>query len=51
MIFTKYITHKDYHWKMYDDPNTKYRRHADRVKEWIKETNILDIGCGDIPLI
>jgi SAM-dependent methyltransferase len=45
--FTKYSQKGDYHWKMYDDPNTKYRRHADRVKEWIKEKSVLDIGCGD----
>ena len=45
--FTKYKKQGAYHWKMYEDPNTKYRRHADRVKEWIKETNVLDIGCGD----
>lgn len=32
---------------MYDDKNTKYSRHADRVKDWIKEKNILDIGAGD----
>ena len=36
-----------YHWKMYDDPNTKYRRHADRVNDWVKEKIVLDIGCGD----
>lgn len=47
MEFTKYKKQGAYHWKMYDDPNTKYRRHADRVKEWIKERIVLDIGCGD----
>lgn len=47
MEFLKYSQKGDYHWRMYLDPNTKYRRHADRVKEWIKETNVLDIGAGD----
>jgi 2-polyprenyl-3-methyl-5-hydroxy-6-metoxy-1,4-benzoquinol methylase len=47
MEFKKYKQKKDYHWRMYDDPNTKYRRHADRVKEWVKEKIVLDIGCGD----
>jgi ubiquinone/menaquinone biosynthesis C-methylase UbiE len=32
---------------MYDDPNTKYRRHADRVKDWVEEKTVLDVGCGD----
>jgi ubiquinone/menaquinone biosynthesis C-methylase UbiE len=45
--FTKYKQKGDYHWKMYSDSNTKYHRHADRVKEWIKEEYVLDIGCGD----
>ncbi|MCX6702772.1 MAG: class I SAM-dependent methyltransferase [Candidatus Wolfebacteria bacterium] len=46
MKFTKYHKFGAYHWKQYAD-NTKYTRHADRVKEWIKEKNILDIGAGD----
>lgn len=45
--FLKYSQQGAYHWAMYDDPNTKYHRHADRVKEWIKEKYVLDIGCGD----
>lgn len=45
--FTKYHKHGAYHWKQYEDKNTKYSRHADRVKEWIKEKNVLDIGAGD----
>jgi 2-polyprenyl-3-methyl-5-hydroxy-6-metoxy-1,4-benzoquinol methylase len=45
--FTKYKQKGDYHWKMYDDPNTKYHRHANRVKDWIKERSVLDMGCGD----
>lgn len=47
MEFTKYSKFGAYHWKQYEDKNTKYSRHADRVKEWIKEKSILDIGCGD----
>lgn len=36
-----------YHWKQYADVNNKYHAHADRVKEWVKEKNVLDIGSGD----
>lgn len=45
--FTKYSKMGAYHWQQYQDFNTKYHRHADRVKEWIKEESVLDIGCGD----
>lgn len=44
--FTKYETYGAYHWKQYAD-GTKYKAHADRVKEWVKEKNVLDIGAGD----
>jgi len=47
MKFTKYHKLGAYHWKQYNDKNTKYSRYADRVKEWIKEKNVLDIGAGD----
>lgn len=47
MEFSKYKKLGAYHWKMYEDKNTKYSRHADRVKEWVKEKNVLDIGAGD----
>ncbi len=47
MEFTKYRTNGAYHWKMYDDPNTKYHRHVNRLVEWIKEKPVLDVGCGD----
>ena len=46
MKFTKYHKFGAYHWKQYAD-NTKYTRHANRVKGWINEKNILDIGAGD----
>lgn len=46
MDFPKYRKFGAYHWKQYAD-NTKYRRHADRVVEWIEESFVLDIGAGD----
>lgn len=46
MKFTKYKQFGAYHWKQYAD-GTKYKAHADRVKEWVKEKNVLDIGAGD----
>ncbi len=46
MKFTKYEKYGPYHWDQYER-GTKYRRHADRVKEWVTETNALDIGAGD----
>lgn len=46
MKFTKYHKFGAYHWGQYDK-GTKYTRHADRVKEWVKEKNVLDIGAGD----
>lgn len=47
MKFNKYHKHGAYHWRKYDDKHTKYRRHADRVKAWIEEKNVLDMGAGD----
>ena len=47
MEFSKYKKLGAYHWAMYEDKNTKYSRHADRVKEWIKEKKVLDVGAGD----
>lgn len=44
--FTKYKEKGAYHWNDYKN-GTKYRAHADRVKEWVKEKNVLDIGAGD----
>ncbi len=46
MKFTKYHDKGAYHWAQYAK-NTKYRTHADRVKEWITEDLILDVGAGD----
>lgn len=47
MEFTKYHKSGAYHWKMYEDTNTKYHRHANRVVAWIKERPVLDVGAGD----
>lgn len=46
MYFSKYDKYGAYHWKQYDQ-NTKYTRHADRVKAWVEEDSVLDIGAGD----
>lgn len=46
MRFTKYEKYKDYHWKQYAEGG-KYTKHANRVKEWVKEKKVLDIGAGD----
>lgn len=45
-MFDKYKKYGAYHWKQYDD-GTKYKAHADRVKAWVTEERILDIGAGD----
>jgi len=46
MKFTKYHKFGAYHWWQYEH-DAKYKRHANRVKEWVKEKNTLDIGAGD----
>jgi ubiquinone/menaquinone biosynthesis C-methylase UbiE len=46
MYFPKYSQKGAYHWRDYER-GTKYRRHADRVVQWIEESFILDIGAGD----
>lgn len=46
MEFEKYKNWKDYHWREYER-DTIYKRHADKVKDWVKGKNILDIGAGD----
>ena len=46
MIFTKYRYKLDYHWKEFYR-GTKYKRHALRILNWVKEKAVLDIGCGD----
>lgn len=49
MKFTKYYRYGAYHWKWYKNPKTykRYKIHVDKVVEWIKEKNVLDVGCGD----
>lgn len=44
--FTKYEKYGAYHWKQYED-GTKYKAHADRIKEWVTEKDVLDVGAGD----
>jgi len=46
MHFTKYHKFGPYHWDQYKK-GTKYTRHADRVKEWVTEDHVLDVGAGD----
>lgn len=44
--FTKYQTKGDYHWRLYEKSRA-WRAHADFIKEWVKEKNVLDVGAGD----
>lgn len=44
--FTKYEKFGAYHWEQYRTLK-KYKDHADRVQQWIKEKSILDVGAGD----
>lgn len=44
--FNKYKKWGDYHWRYYDK-GTKYKYHADKIKDWVKEKKVLDIGAGD----
>lgn len=46
MEFSKYKKHRAYHWRQYVRGD-KYRRHADFIKSWVKEKNVLDVGAGD----
>lgn len=46
MRFTKYDKHGAYHWKQYKD-GTKYTRHVDKIVDWVKELDVLDVGAGD----
>jgi SAM-dependent methyltransferase len=45
-MFSKYEQFGAYHWKQYEGGG-KYKTHADRVKEWVTEKNVLDVGAGD----
>lgn len=46
MRFTKYEKYGAYHWKQYAEGG-KYTKHVDRIVEWVKEKEVLDIGAGD----
>ena len=46
MKFTKYEKRGDYHWRQYEQGHG-YKVHADKVKNWVKEKKILDVGAGD----
>ncbi|MBI3937132.1 MAG: class I SAM-dependent methyltransferase [Betaproteobacteria bacterium] len=44
--FDKYEQAGDYHWREYRH-NTPYAAHARRVRGWITERRVLDVGGGD----
>lgn len=44
--FDKYQKWGDYHWREFERLTT-YRRHVLYCMEWVKEKNVLDVGCGD----
>lgn len=46
MKFKWYQRHGAYHWVAYNKRRS-YRTHADYVKNWVKEKNVLDVGAGD----
>jgi 2-polyprenyl-3-methyl-5-hydroxy-6-metoxy-1,4-benzoquinol methylase len=46
MKFTKYDTKGAYHWRDYVR-GRKYRKHADYIRKWVTEKDILDVGAGD----
>lgn len=47
MEFLKYRLLGDYHWQEFINLDSIYRQHALKVAGWVKESNVLDIGCGD----
>lgn len=47
MKFTKYHTKGAYHWHRLTNTDGRYFRYVYLVKDWIKETNVLDVGAGD----
>jgi glycosyltransferase involved in cell wall biosynthesis len=44
--FSKYKKWGAYHWEQYKKL-FKYKKHANKVKKWVKEKRVLDIGAGD----
>lgn len=52
MEFTKYRDFGDYHWQEYlgqtsPEPMFGYRHHVHKLRDWVIENNVLEIGCGD----
>jgi ubiquinone/menaquinone biosynthesis C-methylase UbiE len=45
--FSKYAKHGAYHFRWWYANKPSYTNHVNRVKDWIKEKNVLDVGCGD----
>jgi 2-polyprenyl-3-methyl-5-hydroxy-6-metoxy-1,4-benzoquinol methylase len=45
--FLKYNHWGEYHWAEWMKPDSGYRKHVIRLINWVKEHNVLDIGCGD----
>jgi|APCry1669189204_1035204.scaffolds.fasta_scaffold08731_3 ubiquinone/menaquinone biosynthesis C-methylase UbiE len=48
--FDKYSLYGAYHFRWYEGKE-KYRIHIDRVKDWIKEKSVIDIGAGEGVLV
>lgn len=49
-MFDKYARWGAYHFKWYGhgaSRKEKYVRHVDRIRDWIKEKNVLDVGAGE----
>ncbi len=45
--FTKYRKYGGYHHKLWNSGSPRYVSHVNKVKEWVKEKNVLDVGAGD----
>ena len=45
--FDKYRKRGDYHWRLFAQPESIYRRHVLRVQKWVRQGRMLDIGAGD----
>jgi len=46
MKFNKYKQRGAYHWEEYEK-QTKYGKHVNKIKNWIRSGITLDIGAGD----
>lgn len=47
MKFTKYHDKGAYHWGWLSNSDSRYFRHATKLREWIGEKDVLDVGAGD----